>query len=112
MSPITTHILDLESGLPAAEVSVTLAKEESGSWKELATGKTDGDGRIKNLLAAGSLTPGYYRICFNVESYFRGKNKKTFYRTIPVEFNIEVVDRHFHVPLLISPFGYSTYRGS
>lgn len=112
MSPITTHILDLESGLPAAGVAVVLAEEKAGVWKDIATGKTDTDGRVKDLLTAGSLQPGFFRLTFNVGEYFSRHKKKTFYRTIPVEFFIEAVDRHFHVPLLISPFGYSTYRGS
>lgn len=112
MSPITTHILDLESGLPASGVAVKLFAEESGAWKERASGVTDDDGRIKNLLAPGSLAAGHYRLVFEVGGYFAKRNKKSFYRAVPVDFAIEAVDRHFHVPLLISPFGYSTYRGS
>lgn len=112
MSPITTHILDLESGLPAGGVSVRLEKEVNGSWQQLAAGVTDSDGRIKDLLQPGSLTPGYFRMVFDVASYFSARRKATFYRQVPVEFQIDAVNRHFHVPLLISPFGYSTYRGS
>jgi 5-hydroxyisourate hydrolase len=112
MSPITTHILDLDTGLPAADVLVTLLKEEKGSWQELSTAKTDSDGRIKTLLTPGALTPGYYKLVFSVGEYFSIRGKKSFYKSVPVEFSIDVVDRHFHVPLLISPFGYSTYRGS
>ncbi len=112
MSPITTHILDLESGLPAADVSVALFKEQKGSWQELAKGKTDSDGRVKTFLAPGSLVAGTYKLVFNVGAYFDARSKKSFYKSVPVEFSIDVVDRHFHVPLLISPFGYSTYRGS
>ena len=112
MSPITTHILDLDSGLPAADVSVILLKEQKGGWQELAKGKTDGDGRIKTFLAPGALAAGTYRLVFNVGDYFSARSKKSFYKSVPVEFSIDLVDRHFHVPLLISPFGYSTYRGS
>lgn len=112
MSPITTHILDLESGLPAAGVHVQLDREENGAWTQIASGLTDGDGRIKDLLKPGSLSPGYFRLTFDVAAYFDGRKKPTFYQRVPVEFKIEAIDRHFHVPLLISPFGYSTYRGS
>jgi len=112
MSPITTHVLDLDSGLPATDVSVVLLKERHGAWEELAKEKTDSDGRIKNFLAPGSLETGYYKLVFNVSDYFHVRSKKSFYKSIPVEFSIDTVDRHFHVPLLISPFGYSTYRGS
>ena len=112
MSPITTHILDLDTGLPAADVAVTLFKNQKGGWQELAKGTTDSDGRIKTLLTPGSLTAGDYKLIFNVGDYFSVRSKKSFYKSIPVEFSIDVVDRHFHVPLLISPFGYSTYRGS
>jgi 5-hydroxyisourate hydrolase len=112
MSPITTHILDLDTGLPAAEVQVTLLKDQNGSWQELSKAKTDSDGRIKTLLTPGALTSGYYKLIFNVGDYFYSRGKKSFYKSIPVEFSIDMVDRHFHIPLLISPFGYSTYRGS
>lgn len=112
MSPITTHILDLDSGLPASGVVVTLARQDAEVWKDLATGTSDSDGRIKDLLAPGSLAPGHFRLTFGIGDYFLRNRKSTFYRSVPVEFFIETVDRHFHVPLLISPFGYSTYRGS
>jgi 5-hydroxyisourate hydrolase len=112
MSPITTHILDLDTGLPAADVTVTLFKEQKSVWQELAKAKTDNDGRIKTFLEPGTLEAGYYKLVFSVSDYFNMRSKKSFYKSIPVEFSIDVVDRHFHVPLLISPFGYSTYRGS
>lgn len=114
MSPITTHVLDLELGRPAAGVGVTLEIHMPGKgWVQLAKKKTDSDGRVKDLLDAGSsLDAGRYRLTFATGTYFEARDMKTFYPEVPVEFAITETGQHYHVPLLLSPFGYSTYRGS
>ena len=114
MSPITTHVLDLECGAPAADVGVTLEiHTPDKSWVELSSKRTDADGRVKDLLGAGSsLDAGRYRLTFDTGAYFAARKMKSFYRSVPVEFEITEPGRHYHVPLLLSPFGYSTYRGS
>lgn len=114
MSPITTHVLDLETGLPAANLEVSLEEMDAeGDWLEIGRGRTDADGRIKTLLPEGHvLGAGVYRLMFEVRSYFEARSKESFYPRIPVVFRITDTARHYHVPLLLSPFGYSTYRGS
>ena len=112
MSQLTTHILDTSTGKPAANVDVSLEKNNSGSWLKIAHGVTNDDGRISDLLVSGSfLDNGTYRLVFETASYFKSHGKKTFYPKVTVEF--EVTDHaHYHVPLLLNPFGYTTYRGS
>ncbi len=113
-SPITTHVLDLAAGRPAAGVAVVLEKEMGrGRWVEIASAATDSDGRALNLITdLATFETGVYRIVFNVDAYFLAQGKKTLYREVPVVFTVHDTEEHFHVPLLLSPFGYSTYRGS
>jgi 5-hydroxyisourate hydrolase len=112
-SPITTHVLDISAGQPAAGIEVQLERRhETGRWQKLGEGATDPDGRIADLLPPGSLLAGHYRLVFATGDYFKRKNTATFYPTVVVEFQIIIPDQHYHVPLLLSPFGYSTYRGS
>ncbi len=113
-SPITTHILDTARGRPAAGVPVTLERRGgNGTWVQLGRGTTNTDGRIVDLLTDGSvLAAGGYRLTFAVEAYFRATATQSFYRTIPILFEVVEVHQHYHVPLLLNPFGYSTYRGS
>jgi 5-hydroxyisourate hydrolase len=112
-SPITTHVLDTARGLPAAGVRVTLARETSpGTWARAGQGSTDADGRLRTLLTPGELAAGAYRIVFDAGAYFEGQGVEAFWREIAIEFVVRDGTRHFHVPLLLSPFGYSTYRGS
>ena len=107
-SPITTHVLDTSRGMPAAGVPVTLARHSDGDWQTLGQGTTDTDGRASNLLAAGHvLQTGRYRLTFSVAAYHAG-----FFPEVAVCFEISDTSRDYHVPLLLSPFGYSTYRGS
>jgi len=107
-SPITTHVLDTAGGRPARGVPVRLSRVGDGGVEELATGATDDDGRVTDLLAPDhALTPGVYRIAFDVAAYQAG-----FYPSVQIDFRVEATDEHYHVPLLLSPFGYSTYRGS
>jgi 5-hydroxyisourate hydrolase len=109
MSSITTHVLDTTRGRPAAGIPVTLDVQVSDQeWNQLGKAVTDADGRIRNLLGAGArLVPGVYRLTFDVESY-----QPAFYPHVVVVFRVEDPSEHYHVPLLLSKFGYTTYRGS
>jgi len=107
MSPITTHVLDTARGRPAAGIGVTLEFESQGDWSKAGSGITDADGRVRDLLPSNAgVKPGKYRITFATAAY------STFYPSIEVSFVIEDPSQHYHIPLLLSPFGYSTYRGS
>jgi 5-hydroxyisourate hydrolase len=109
MSAITTHVLDTSRGQPAAGVPVRL--EHAG--RVLGDGFTDADGRLRDLLPSGApLAPGVYRLTFDTGAYFRGQGTEAFYPHVAIDFEIRDGAQHYHVPLLLSPFGYSTYRGS
>jgi 5-hydroxyisourate hydrolase len=113
MSAITTHVLDTARGQPAAGVPVTLEVEAAGGWILLGKGTTSADGRISDLMPdETSIEAGVYRLIFDTSTYFAGNNVPAFYPQVTVVFKIENTDQHYHVPLLLSPFGYSTYRGS
>jgi 5-hydroxyisourate hydrolase len=112
MSGITTHILDTSRGRPAAGVPVTLSVEEGGGWKQLASATSDADGRVSNLLPGQRRDPlGTYRLRFEVHEYFTAHGVTGFYPYVEITFSVRD-GGHYHVPLLLSPFGYSTYRGS
>ena len=112
MSSITTHILDTSAGKPAAGVSVLLENKSDSDWKIIGNGTTNNDGRISNLITSEKkTTPGIYRLTFETGSYFKSRNIKCFYPNVIIEFEI-TDESHYHVPLLMNPFGYSTYRGS
>jgi 5-hydroxyisourate hydrolase len=113
-SPITTHVLDTTQGKPAARVNVVLELYyETEGWRELASGTTDEDGRVLNLLdAASPLAQGVYRLTFETGDYFRENRVSGFYPYVSIIFEVQDPHGHYHVPLLLSPFGYSTYRGS
>ncbi|KAA0227486.1 hydroxyisourate hydrolase [bacterium] len=113
-SPITTHVLDLSQGRPAAGVIVTLAQRtEFDEWQELACGTTNDDGRISDLMPANTpLVAGVYRLTFETGDYFSGLGIESFYPFAAIIFEVKNTEQHYHVPLLLSPFGYSTYRGS
>ncbi|MGI9544439.1 MAG: hydroxyisourate hydrolase [Cyclobacteriaceae bacterium] len=113
MSQITTHVLDTSKGQPAAGISVTLQKPDGpDQWQILSSGITDADGRVSGLLSAEQvLPPGSYRLVFATGAYYKKRNIKGFYPEVSIVF--ETLDEgHYHVPLLLNPFGYSTYRGS
>jgi len=114
MSQITTHVLDLALGKPAAGVAVALEMRVSDDhWQALGRGKTDADGRLSTLLPASHpLAAGVYRLVFDPAPYYRTVGRKCFFPTVPIVFTVEDPSERFHVPLLISPYGYSTYRGS
>ena len=113
-SPITTHILDTSLGQPAQGVAVALEAWDSGkTWKLLAKGVTDHDGRVADLLPTGtSLVPGVYRLMFDTGAYYKRQKVDGFYPCVPVMFEVKDPAQHYHVPLLLNPFGYATYRGS
>lgn len=110
-SPITTHVLDTSIGRPAQGVRITLEFLDGESFREVGEGTTDDDGRVTDLLE-GSLEEGTYKITFHVGEYFDGKGLSSFYPSVPVVFAIQSPSEHYHVPLLLNPYGYSTYRGS
>lgn len=114
MGTISTHVLDLARGTPAKGVAVRLEIHRGDKgWVKLAEKRTDDDGRAQGLIAAGSaLDAGRYRLTFGVGEYFRASGAPSFYGDVPVEFEVRDADQKYHVPLLVSPFGYSTYRGS
>ena len=112
MSPITTHILDTAKGRPAAGVRVALERSDSQRWNEIGEGYTDDDGRCKTLMAPGTLSTGVYRITFDTAGYYEALGEETFYPEVKIAFKVAANDEHYHVPLLLNPYGYSTYRGS
>ncbi len=114
MSPITTHVLDTSKGRPAVGVAVALERKSTGSdWEVLGKGKTDAEGRLTTLLPAGArLEEGTYRLSFDISAYFRAQNVESFYPEASVVFTVRDAAQHYHVPLLVSPYGYTTYRGS
>ncbi|HYP78153.1 MAG TPA: hydroxyisourate hydrolase [Polyangiaceae bacterium] len=112
MSAITSHVLDTSLGQPAAAVSVSLAILEDGAFVELGRGLTDADGRIKQLLGERALTTGLYRLRFETGAHYRAVGQAAFYERVEIQFHVTDPNQHYHVPLLLSPFGYSTYRGS
>ncbi len=110
---ITTHVLDTSIGRPAAGVAVRLEyMVANGAWRTVGTGATDGDGRLRTLVPAGSdVVAGTYRLTFEAAAYFQMRSTESFYPRVVVEFTVGESGADYHVPLLISPFGYSTYRG-
>ncbi|HEX4791887.1 MAG TPA: hydroxyisourate hydrolase [Actinospica sp.] len=105
---LSTHVLDAVGGEPAAGVSVRLYRED----RLLAEAKTDRDGRIRGAFSAAPLSPGVHRLEFETGAYFAGRGTSCFYPQVAICFTVEDPGRHHHVPLLLSPFAYSTYRGS
>ena len=112
MSQITTHILDTSKGNPAQNVIIILSQKINDEWNELARGITNADGRIPNLLAAETMLEfGTYKMKFETKLYFNEQKITTFYPFIEIIFDIQTKE-HYHIPLLLNAFGYSTYRGS
>lgn len=112
MSKITTHVLDTARGRPAANVAIHLALRAGEVWKELATARTDEQGRVGSLLPPDRPhAPGTFRLRFDVAEYCRAEGFPAFFPYVEVVFEVHD-DSHYHIPLLLSPFGYSTYRGA
>jgi 5-hydroxyisourate hydrolase len=114
MSAITTHVLDTSLGRPAAGVSVLLERQASpGEWHAVGHGDTNADGRLDGLMPFGEpLTAAIYRLRFDTERYFEARGVQGFYPEVVVVFETSPTESHYHVPLLLGPFGYTTYRGS
>lgn len=117
MGALTTHILDTAHGLPAAAVHIDLYAEQGADWVLLRSVQTNADGRCDApLLQGGDLRPGRYRLVFQIGAYFRALGlslpEPPFLDELPLEFGVADAQQHYHVPLLVSPWSYSTYRGS
>lgn len=108
MSYVTAHVLDSVTGRPAADVAVELADSRGGT---IAQARTNADGRVPDL-GPESLESGHYRITFSTGDYFAAREQATFYPSVTIDFIVDAAERHYHVPLLLSPFAFSTYRGS
>lgn len=106
---LSTHVLDAGSGSPAEGVAVALEERDGESWRAVAQQRTDADGRVRDLGAPGI---GVHRISFDTGGYFSERGVLTFYPQVTVTFEVTDPQAHYHVPLLLSPFAYSTYRGS
>jgi 5-hydroxyisourate hydrolase len=110
---VTSHVLDASTGRPAAGVPVRLDRRDgAGGWTALAEGTTGTDGRLRDWLPERAVRRGVHRLTFATGDWFAGRNQSTFYPEVVVVFEITDAGAHHHVPLLLSPFAYSTYRGS
>ena len=109
---ITTHVLDTALGRPAAGVPITLELADGAGWLSVGVGHTDGDGRLRTLTPAGPLATGTYRLRFDTGAYFANLQIDAFFPIVEIQFAVGNAGSHYHVPLLLSPYGYSTYRGS
>jgi 5-hydroxyisourate hydrolase len=114
MNKISTHVLDIAHGKPAKEVPVRLERRESaGEWARLTSSHTDSEGRCSQLVPEGEeLRPGLYRLAFDTASYHVSQNVEGLYPIVEITFQVREGDSHFHLPLLLTPHGYTTYRGS
>jgi 5-hydroxyisourate hydrolase len=109
---ISTHVLDTSIGRPAASLVVRLQRQTDAAWSDVTRASTSADGRIAALLPPGAApTSGVYRLTFDAGAYFTSRGQESFYGEIVVDFVVRDTDAHYHVPLLLSPFGYATYRG-
>jgi len=110
---LSVHILNQQTGLPSPDVNVTLEKQQQNSWTTLASAKTDPDGRIKSLYPQEQdMQPGVYKVTFKTSEYFRSQKLDSFFPEIPVQFTVTRTNEKLHIPLLLSQYGYSTYKGS
>lgn len=109
---ITTHVLDTSLGKPGAAIAVELEHIENGVWHLVGGGVTDDDGRLRTLTQPGPVSPGTYRIRFQTAAYFAAVGTPGFFPVVEIQFTVLDGTQHYHVPLLLSPYGFSTYRGS
>jgi len=109
---ITTHVLDTSLGRPARGVPVHLEVREGGGWRQVGAGETDGDGRLRTLTPEGPAAVGIYRLRFDTAAYFAQHSVAGYFPSVEIQFIVRAGEDHHHVPLLLSPFGYTTYRGS
>lgn len=106
---LSTHVLDAGRGVPAEGIAVSLDRWTGEQWQSVAEGHTDADGRLRDLAASA---PGVHRLRFDTGGYFAARGVPTFYPEVTVCFEVADASAHYHVPLLLSPYAYSTYRGS
>ena len=112
-NPLSVHVLNLENGLPSPGITVTLERHVGQDWQPLAQGTTNEQGRIAELFPANKqFEAGEYRVVFKTGEYFEKTKHETFFPEIPVIFKVQQTDQHYYIPLLLSPYGFSTYRGS
>jgi 5-hydroxyisourate hydrolase len=109
MTTITTHVLDTARGRPAAGVPISLERATGDGWEAVGSAATDADGRVRELGPLGPDPAGRYRLTFDTGAYL---GTDAFYPQVSIDFRVEQSEDHYHVPLLLSPYGYSTYRGS
>jgi 5-hydroxyisourate hydrolase len=112
MSGITTHVLDTARGRPASGMRVVLEAHGDGGWTAVGEGQTDADGRVPGLAPDGAVRRGVHRLTFFTGDWFAAEHLQGFYPLVTVVCEIDDPAAHYHVPLLISPYGYATYRGS
>jgi 5-hydroxyisourate hydrolase len=112
MSGITTHVLDTSLGKPVVGLPVTLWVRQGTELKELGRAVTDADGRARQFLPEFSLSTGTYQLSFETAAHFRATGIDAFFERVALEFHVADASQHYHVPLLLTPFGYTTYRGS
>lgn len=111
-SPLTTHVLETATGRPAAGLHIALERQTDAGFVPLADGVTNADGRVTDLIAPAAFEEGVYRITFQTGRWYAKRGERTFYPSAAVVFEVFDASEHHHVPLLLNPFGYSTYRGS
>jgi 5-hydroxyisourate hydrolase len=109
---ISTHVLNTAIGRPAVGMAVTLERVDSGTWSEVTGGATNEDGRVGPLVSDEDLAIGTYRITFGTGGYFADRGEVSFYPEVSIDFEVHDSSEHYHVPLLVSPWSFSTYRGS
>lgn len=112
-NPLSVHVLNLENGLPSSNVSVTLEEQKNGQWIKISEAKTNEQGRITELFPENkAFQSAIYKVTFKTGDWFKANNQKTFFPEVPVIFQVDGSVKHYHIPLLLSPYGYSTYRGN
>lgn len=112
-NPLSVHVLNLQDGLPSSEVKVSLEEQKNGKWVQLSQATTNEQGRIPALYPEGKkLEKGMYKVTFKTGDWFKAHKQKSFFPEVPVIFEVDGAVEHYHIPLLLSPYGYSTYRGN
>jgi 5-hydroxyisourate hydrolase len=112
-NPLSVHVLNLQDGLPSPGVNVTLEKQQGANWNMLSSAATNEQGRITGLYPEGqALEKGIYRVTFKTGDWFKAHNTASFFPQVPVVFEVDGTVPHYHIPLLLSPYGFSTYRGN
>jgi 5-hydroxyisourate hydrolase len=109
---ITTHVLDTAAGRPGNAIAIELEHQVAGTWTLIGGGITDDDGRLRTLTPHGPVAPGTYRLRFETGAYYTARGTAWFFPVVEIQFAVHDGAQHYHVPLLLSPYGFSTYRGS